>query len=147
LQSFHGLLLRFQTVSQLLPGRPTEAKEKLDSAIEQGAGAIAEGRDAVQGLRDSVVQGNDLALAISTLGQELAAGSAVHPEFRVTVEGRPRNLHPILRDESYKIAAEGLRNSFRHARAHRIEVEIRYNDEEFRLRVRDDGKGIDQARL
>ena len=39
LQSFHGLLLRFQTVSQLLPERPTEAKEKLDSAIEQAADA------------------------------------------------------------------------------------------------------------
>ena len=55
LQSFHGLLLRFQTVSQLLPERPVEAKEKLDSAIEQAAEAITEGRDAVQGLRDSTV--------------------------------------------------------------------------------------------
>ena len=31
LQSFHGLLLRFQTVSQLLPERPVEAKEKLEA--------------------------------------------------------------------------------------------------------------------
>ena len=75
LQSFHGLLLRFQTVSQLLPERPIEAKEKLDNAIEQAAGAITEGRDAVQGLRDSTIQTNDLALAISTLGEELAADS------------------------------------------------------------------------
>ena len=37
LQSFHGLLLRFQTVFQLLPDHPMEAKEKLDSAIEQAA--------------------------------------------------------------------------------------------------------------
>ena len=51
LQSFHGLLLRFQTVSQLLPDRPVEAKEKLDTAIEHAADAITEGRDAVQGLR------------------------------------------------------------------------------------------------
>ena len=43
LQSFHGLLLRFQTVSQLLPERPAEAKERLDSAIEQAAEAITEG--------------------------------------------------------------------------------------------------------
>ena len=56
LQSFQGLLLRFQTVSQLLPDRPVEAKEKLDSAIEQAAEAITEGRDAVQGLRDSTTR-------------------------------------------------------------------------------------------
>jgi signal transduction histidine kinase len=33
LQGFHGLLLRFQTVSHLLPERPNEAKKLLDSAI------------------------------------------------------------------------------------------------------------------
>ena len=148
LQSFHGLLLRFQTVFQLLPERPMEAKEKLGSAIEQTADAITEGRDAVQGLRDSTVQGNDLALAISTLGEELAADSTNHrPAFRVAVEGEARNLHPILRDEIYKIAAEALRNAFRHSRARQIEAEIRYDSEQFRLRVRDDGKGVDPAIL
>ena len=147
LQSFHGLLLRFQTVSQLLPER-SEAKEKLDSAIEQAAEAITEGRDVVQGLRDSTLQGNDLALAISTLGEELAADSINHrPAFRVAVEGESRNLHPLLRDETYKIAAEALRNAFRHSQARQIEVEIRYDNEQFRLRVRDDGKGVDPAIL
>ena len=47
----------------------------------------------------------------------------------------------------YKIAAEALRNAFRHAQARQVEVEIRYDKEQFRLRVRDDGKGIDAAVL
>jgi signal transduction histidine kinase len=148
LQSAHGVLLRFQTVSELLPERPMEAKERLDNAIEQTADFITEARDQVQGLRDSTLQGNDLALAISTLGQELGTDSASHrPAFRVAVEGETRNLHPILRDEIYKVAAEALRNAFRHSRARQIEVEIRYDNEQFRLRVRDDGKGIDPAVL
>jgi signal transduction histidine kinase/ligand-binding sensor domain-containing protein len=148
LQSAHGLLLRFQTVSQLLPDRPMEAKEKLDNAIDQTADFITEARDEVQGLRDSTVQNNDLALAISTLGQELGTDSANHPPaFRVALEGEARNLHPILRDEIYKIAAEALRNAFRHSQARQIEVEIRYDNEQFRLRVRDDGKGVDPAIL
>jgi signal transduction histidine kinase len=148
LQSFHGVLLRFQTAFQLLPERPVEAKEKLGSAIEQAAEAITEGRDAVQGLRDSTTQTNDLARAISTLGEELAADSTGHcPAFRVAVEGQSRDLHPILRDEVYKIAAEAMRNAFLHANAKQVEVEIRYDDERFRWRVRDDGKGIDAAVL
>ncbi|HZW91398.1 MAG TPA: two-component regulator propeller domain-containing protein [Candidatus Eremiobacteraceae bacterium] len=148
LQSAHGVLLRFQTVSLLLPDRPMEAKEKLDNAIDQTADFITEARDEVQGLRDSTVQSNDLALAISTLGQELGTDSANHrPAFRVAVEGEARNLHPILRDEIYKIAAEALRNAFRHSQARQIEVEIRYDNEQFRLRVRDDGKGVDPAIL
>jgi signal transduction histidine kinase/ligand-binding sensor domain-containing protein len=147
LQSFHGLLLRFQAVSELLPDR-SEAKEKLDSAIEQAAEAITEGRDAVMGLRDSTVLSNDLAAAISALAGDLGVdANSSPPAFRVAVEGESRDLHPIVRDEIYRIAAESLRNSFRHARARQIEVEIRYDPEQFRLRVRDDGKGIDPAVL
>ena len=102
----------------------------------------------MQGLRESTVQSNDLALAISTLGEELATDStSQRPGFRVAVEGQARDLHPILRDEIYRIAAEALRNAFQHAQARKVEVEIRYDDEQFRLRVRDDGKGIDPAVL
>jgi signal transduction histidine kinase len=147
LQGFHGLLLRFQTVSHLLPERANEAKDLLDSAILQAAAAITEGRDAVQGLRASTLEDNDLAQGVRALGDELA-GIALRPaSFRVAVEGTPRQLHPILRDEIYKIAAEALRNAYRHAGARHIEVELHYGHEEFRMRVRDDGKGIDPAVL
>lgn len=148
LQGFHGLLLGFQTVFHLLPEHPIAAKEKLGNMIEQAAEAITEGRDAVQGLRSSAVEGNDLAPAISVLGEELVTESTNgRAAFRVAVEGEARDLHPILRDEIYKIAAEALRNAFRHAEARQVEVEIRYDHEQFRLRVKDDGKGIDHAVL
>ena len=149
LQSFQGLMLRFAIVSQLLPERPVEAKEQLDGTIDRAAKAIAEGRDAVQGLRISTVETNDLARAVNSLGEELAADPAnqAAPAFRVTVEGEPRDLHPILRDEIYRIAAEALRNAFIHASARQVEVEIRYDNQQFRLRVRDDGKGIDSGVL
>ena len=63
--------------------------------------------------------------------------------FRVAVVGKSRNLHPIVRDEVYRIVGEGLRNAFRHANAKRIEVEILYDERRLRVLVRDDGKGID----
>jgi signal transduction histidine kinase/streptogramin lyase len=145
LQSFHGLILRFQAATNLLPERPAEAKQRFESAIDQAAQAVTEGRDAVQGLRSSTVETNDLAMAISALGEELAADGTIADSalFRMAVEGTPRNLHPILRDEVYRIAGETLRNAFRHAQARQIEVEIHYDARQFRLRVRDDGKGID----
>ena len=149
LQSFQGLLLRFQAATNFLPGRPEEARKTLESTIDQAAQAITEGRDAVQGLRSSTKVTNDLACAITTLGQELAA-SETNPnaaEFHVEVEGTSRDLHPILRDEVYRIAAEAVRNAFKHAQAKRIEVEIRYDERQLRLRVRDDGKGIDAKHL
>jgi signal transduction histidine kinase len=149
LQSFQGLLLRFQTAYALFDTRPTDAKDVLGSSIDQTAQAITEGREAVHGLRSSTVEANDLAQDITTLGEQLAAAasSASSVGFHVEAEGTPRNLHPIVRDEIYRIASEALRNAFRHAEAQRIEVEFRYDEQQFRLRVRDDGKGIDATFL
>jgi signal transduction histidine kinase len=149
LQSFQGLLLRFQAATNLLPERPAEARKTLESAIDQAAQAITEGRDAVQGLRSSTAVTNDLALAIGALSEELGCGET-NPncaEFDVEVEGTPRNLHPIVRDEVYRIAGEAVRNAFKHAQAQQVEVEIHYGEGQLRLRVRDDGKGIDPKHL
>jgi signal transduction histidine kinase/ligand-binding sensor domain-containing protein len=149
LQSFQGLLPRFQAAIYKLPEHPVEARETLEAAVEQASHAITEGRDAVQGLRASTVEKNDLAMAIRGVAEELASADTHQssPAYQVAVQGTPRNLHPILRDEVYRIAAEALRNAFRHAQAHQIEVEIHYDDKEFSLHVRDDGKGIDHSVL
>jgi signal transduction histidine kinase/ligand-binding sensor domain-containing protein len=145
LQSLHGLLMSFQRADNLLPDRPMEAKQRLGSAIDQAAQAITESRDAVQQLRSSTRVTNDLARAIQTLGEELAAKQTTEnpPVFDVAVEGASRDLNPILRDDVYRIAGEAMRNALEHAQARRIEVELHYDKHGLRLRVRDDGKGID----
>ena len=149
LQSFQGLLLRFQSVLKILPERPQEARQRLESALDQAAAAITEGRDAVQGLRSSAFETNDLANSIIAIGKELTSDAPAPdpPAIAVEVEGGPRQLNPVVRDEAYRIAGEALRNAFRHAQARRITVEIRYDKRQFRLRVRDDGKGIDEEIL
>ena len=145
LQSFQGVLMKFYSITYLLPDRPAEAQETLETVVEQARRAINEGRDAVQGLRSSALVANDLPRAITMLGEELAAhqsyGSSA--DFHVHVEGTQRSLTPLLGDEVYRISGEALRNAFLHARARRIELEIRYDRRHFRVCVRDDGKGID----
>ena len=147
LQSFQGVLLCFQGAVKLLSDRPdlARAKERMESAIEIAAQAIAEGRDAIQGLRSSAADTGDLAMALRALAGELASNESSQnpPAFELQVEGAPRDLDPILRDEVYRIAGEAMRNAFRHAHARRIEVEIHYDLRRLRLRVRDDGRGID----
>lgn len=140
LQSFHGLMFRFQAARNIVLRRPEEAVHALDEALERTEQAIGEGRDAIQGLRTSTVVSNELAQAVTALGEELASDSA---RFHVAVQGPPQDLHPILRDEIYAIAREAVRNAFRHAQARDIEVEITYNESSFQLRIRDDGKGMD----
>jgi signal transduction histidine kinase len=99
-------------VDNLLP--PGRAKEKFEQTLEHADQAIAEGRDAVSDLRSSATTTNDLSEAMRTLCNELATPDAA--AFELTVEGPSPNLHPIIRDEVYRISREALRNAFSHAR-------------------------------
>jgi len=101
--------------------------------------------NAIQNLRSSTTATNDLAQAIAALGEELSDrdGSSDSAKLRLAVEGKPQELHPILRDDVYRIAREALRNAFSHAQASEIEAEITYSEQLLRLRIRDNGTGID----
>ena len=138
LQSFQALMLRLQVVDDLLP--EGKAKEQLEQTLQRADQAIAEGRSAVYDLRSSATITNDLAEAVRALGEELTTQDSA--AFHLVVEGPTRELHPIIRDELYRITREALRNAFSHARAGHIETEITYEDRVFRLRIRDDGEGI-----
>ena len=146
LQSFHGLLYRFHAVRNLLPGRPDEAIQALDSALVRAEQAMDEGRQSIQELRTGLFGENQLDQMLIAIGQEFASSQQDQdgtPSFKVIEEGERRGLSPIIREEIIRITRELLLNAFRHASAHAIEVEIRYGRELFSLIVRDDGKGIE----
>ena len=122
------------------------AKPLLERVLRLMAEVSDEGRLALQGLRvASPADSPALGDALARIRDEFAAGSEVG--FRVVVEGRPRPLPPLVRDEIYRIGREALVNAFRHAGASRVEVEIEYRRRQLRLRVRDDGRGIDPTVL
>lgn len=146
LQSFQAALIQMQAARNIFARRPEKTRESLDKAIETAAGAIAEGRSAIQDLRLHPAGGGDLAELLTTASQGMARSEEAPgnpPVFGMTVEGERRDLTPLIQDEVYRIARELLRNAFRHSQAERIEVEIRYESRQLRLHVRDDGKGIE----
>jgi signal transduction histidine kinase len=143
LQSFQGLLLRFQAAHNLIPERPAEAKNALAMALERGAEAIAEARNTVENLRESTVVTNNLVREIGSVCEDLQTSGAHPASATVEVEGEARDLDPMLRDEVFRVASEAVRNAFEHAEARRIRVGITYGDRELKLQVSDDGRGID----
>jgi len=150
LQSFQGLMPVFQTARNLLPLSAARAAEVLDEGLHDAANAIVEGRNAIQNLRAKPSVDPDLGSLLDAAGQELAQSPEAEgraPAFRVVVEGPRLPLTPLRRDEIYRIGREMMRNAFRHAQADRVEAEIRYDRAMFRLRIRDDGKGIDSSIL
>src|ERR1700730_10092090 len=149
LQSFQGLILRFQAVRNMLPERPEQAVSALETAIDRAAKAITEGRDAVQELRNTRASGTSLVEVLTAMSQELEADNASttidgYPtQVRILVEGTPRNVHPTVQANLLSIAREALLNAFRHARAKNVELDIDYSRRTLRLRVRDNGVGLD----
>jgi signal transduction histidine kinase len=125
---------------KLLPERPAEARGRLQRALDHAMNATSEARSAVQGLRSPDVD-NDLVRSLTKIADEVTG--ADHPAVHVGTSGPALPLKPIVRGEVYRVIAEALRNALRHSEAREITVAIRYDPHEFRVQVRDDGKGID----
>ena len=117
------------------------AKPMIGRVMQLMGQVIEEGRNAVRGLRSTSVITDDLETAFSQIGQEF--GNEEVNDYRIIVEGTPRQLHPLIRDEAYRIGREALANAFRHAQASKIEVELDYAHKHLRILVRDNGTGID----
>jgi signal transduction histidine kinase/ligand-binding sensor domain-containing protein len=100
-----------------------------------------ESRHAVRGLRFRYSEEENLERALTQISKDLATPNGV--KSHVVVEGVPRSLRPVVRDEIYRIGAEALANVFRHADASAVETVLEYGRGHFRLLVRDDGQGID----
>jgi signal transduction histidine kinase len=146
LQSLHGLMFQFQAARNILPRSPEKAMESLDEAIGETEKALAESRDAIQGLRSEPIAKGDLADLLKATSQQLPTSEAENqdpPVFDLIEEGERKTLSPATKNEICRIAFEILRNAYRHAHAHCIEAEIRYDAHMLRLRIRDDGRGID----
>jgi signal transduction histidine kinase/ligand-binding sensor domain-containing protein len=146
-RDFHDTLLQTIQASKLVaddalatntdPGPSRDALSLLSSWLGQ---ATEEGRSALNSLRSSTVESNDLAEAFRRAGEECSFPLQI--EFAVSVEGSGREMHPIVRDEVYRIGFEAIRNACTHSGAERVMVELSYL-ENLVLRIRDNGKGID----
>ena len=117
----------------------------MDEALDRADQFIVEGRNRVEGLRTRAADAIGLAQAFTDAGNELAQDSGA--ELEVIVEGRPQAVDALVRDEAYWIGREALINAFHAAGASRVELELTYGRHELRLRLRDDGRGIDPAIL
>jgi signal transduction histidine kinase len=122
----------------------SQAKPIVNRVMQLMTQVIEEGRDAVRGLRSTSGNTDDLETAFSQIGQQFENGEV--KDYRVIVAGKPVKLHPIIRDEAYRIGREALVNAFHHSQANKIEVELEYT-KNLRVVVRDDGAGIDQQVL
>jgi signal transduction histidine kinase len=140
LQGFLSASMQLHVADDRL-GADSPAKALVGRVLELMGRVIEEGRDALRGLRSSKLNSPDLEQAFSQIRQEFPVQSQIG--FRVIVEGTPRPMRSIIRDEVYLIGHEALSNAFRHSHASEIEVELEYAASHLRVLIRDNGGGID----
>lgn len=144
LQGVQGLILRFHTgTQQHPPDHPV--RQSFEEALSQSDGMMLEGRRVLSRLRTRKAKPESLTEAYASLGAEFQSLSPAH--FELIVSGRKRDLDTVVQEELQKIGREALFNAYRHSNASQIEVEVHFGIFEFRIRVRDNGVGIDPVVL
>ncbi|MGJ5816448.1 ligand-binding sensor domain-containing protein [Paludibaculum fermentans] len=116
--------------------RMRRALEKLSGWLAQ---ATREGRATLNELRVSTTQTNDLADGLRQAAEEAQMPASM--QVVLSVEGEVKQMHPILRDELYRIGCEAIRNAVKHSGGSKVQVELNYGTN-LELKVRDNGKGI-----
>jgi signal transduction histidine kinase/ligand-binding sensor domain-containing protein len=144
LQGMQGLIWRFQAAANDMPAN-TPTRQLIEQSLDRADKLLGESRDKVKDLRPAEDDVIEIAQALAAEGEQLA--QLHQAKFRASVQGAPRDLHPIVREEGFLIGREALTNAFRHAGAASIEAEVAYGDGVLHLRVRDDGQGIDATVL
>jgi signal transduction histidine kinase len=121
-------------------GDPVRLREAVENISDWLAQATKEGRAALNALRTSTTQRNDLAEAFQRAAE--SQGNTSSMRFVLSVEGAAQNLHPIVRDEIYRIGSEAIRNAYLHSGAAELAMTLSYAHN-LTVRVRDNGTGID----
>ena len=119
------------------PARMRKALEQLSTWLQQ---AGQEGRAALNSLRVSAATTDDLAEALKRVLETAPIDSLA---ATITVSGDVRDIHPIVRDEVYRVGYEAIRNAHAHSGNH-VEVQLRYADD-LTLRITYDGTGADAS--
>jgi ligand-binding sensor domain-containing protein/signal transduction histidine kinase len=139
LQNVQGLILKLHVVATHMP-REEPSRQAIEKALDHADQVLAEGRDRVRNLRATAESLSDLSAAFQRVAEQTAPSRAA--ALRTVVEGDVRELHPVILEELYSIGREALINALVHSEGLHVEVEITYDARQFRLRIRDDGRGI-----
>jgi signal transduction histidine kinase len=118
---------------------PARADRQLDTAVERLGLAIVETRRVLSALRPSSVASRGLAAAARQSLEEAAAEAGWAIAFDEALGDH--RLPAAVETAAFRILQEALANVRKHARAERVEVDLRRQADWLYLDVRDDGLG------
>lgn len=115
----------------------------LDAARELVRESLAEARDSIWNMRSHVLEFRDLAGALQEILKQRCDGTGV--ETSVEVSGEPRRFAPLMENNLLRIGQEAIFNATKYANAKHITVKLDFGAKDFRMVIRDDGRGFDAS--
>jgi len=106
--------------------------------------SLAEARNSIWNMRSHVLESSDLAGALREILKQRCDGTGI--ETSVEVSGRSRRFAPIIENNLLRIGQEAIFNATKYANAKKIVVKLEFGEKDFRLAVRDDGRGFDTSK-
>jgi signal transduction histidine kinase len=134
-----AIALRAEAAEQLLPDASPDARRLLSELQTDVAGAVADIRRLVDGLRPPALDELGLVGAVRLVGERLETGGGL--QLSVETGGSVTDLPAAIEVAAYRIATEAMTNAVRHAGAGRCRVRFERGDE-LRVLVEDDGSGL-----
>jgi signal transduction histidine kinase len=138
-----AIAVQAETARLTTEGMPEEGKAQLEAIGDTARDALGEMRRVLGVLRSDDEAEADRAPqpGLARLDELVDTARASGTDVRLTLSGRVVPLPQGVDLCAYRILQEALTNARRHAPGATVDVEIVYDDETLRLRVRDDGPG------
>jgi signal transduction histidine kinase/ligand-binding sensor domain-containing protein len=145
IQDLIGATLQLELIEFQVADHPGSSRRSLTSLAARMRETIARSRHMVSNLHSTAVVQYNLVEVLRHAEAEFRSGPL--PIFNLICKGEPRQVHPLIRDEVYRISREALANAFRHANAEYVVVEVRFMPGVLEIEISDDGQGMTEEIL
>jgi len=142
-QQLTGLKMDVYWINKKLEKKEEAIQQKINGIIELIDETVKSVRRISSNLRPSILDDLGLISALEWHSREVEKRSEIKVHFSTKM--LEQDIPVAIATAIFRIYQEALTNAVRHANAHEINSSLQLNDNELILRVKDDGKGIDQS--
>jgi two-component system, NarL family, sensor histidine kinase UhpB len=141
-QALTAILLRLEALAQETPPERVPEVAELKRLVNQAMGELL---NLARQLRPSALDDHGLVPALEAQLKRFSTRTGI--EVRLRTDGDPNELPEVIQTAIYRVTQEALTNVARHAGATAVEVDLRGDEGQAELRVRDDGAGFDPGAI
>jgi signal transduction histidine kinase len=142
IQDLIGATLKLELLGFQIADQPETAGHSIEALAGKMRKIIERSRNMLSNLHATAVIQYDLAEVLRHAEAEFRQSDI--PGFKLTSEGEARPVHPLVRDEVYRICRETLANAFRHSNAQHVAVCVRFLPHLLEVEITDDGEGMSE---